>query len=404
MTYKIVGESCPRLESREKALGQAKYTDDYVLPNMVYGKILRSPYAHAKVKSVDKSQAEKVPGVLKILLPEDVPNKLYNCTGAPPSPLLIEDEKILTDHPLYMGDRIAAVAAVTEEACEEALNKLVVEYEELEPIFDVKEALREDAVLLNPEVHKSNMIKKIEAEQGDVEKGFAESDYVFEDVVYTPAIQNISMEPNSCICDYTADGKLTIISTSQTPFQERRVLAKLLGMKENDIRIIKPTMGGGFGERQQFHNQPVGALLSKAIGRPVKIINTREEQMYASTVRHGTEIYIKVGVTKDGYIKALKLECYFNTGAYTTHGPTVMASGSRKTIYNIPHYSYEGYCVLTNTTPGGAVRGYGNTQTTFAREVMLDRIAKKLNMDPIELKMKNHVKVGDTMPAAGSPR
>lgn len=403
MTYRVVGKSHPRLESIKKSLGQAKYTDDYVLPNMVHGMILRSPYAHAKVKNIDKSYAEKVPGVLKILLPQDVPNKLFNCSGNPPSPLLFEDERILTDHPLYMGDRIAAVAAVTKEACKEALDKLIVEYEELNPIFDVREAIKEDAEPLHPEICGSNMIKKIEASQGDINKGFEESDFIFEDVFYTPTIQNVSMEPNGCICDYTIENKLNIISTSQTPFQERRILAKLLDMKENDIRIIKPIMGGGFGERQQLHNQHIGAILSKSIGRPVKIINTREEQMYASVVRHSAEIQLKIGVTKDGYIKAFKAKAYYNTGAYTTHGPTVVAASSRKTNYNIPHYLFEGYCVLTNSTPSGAVRGYGNPQMTFAREVMLDRIAKKLDMDPIEFKMKNHVKVGDKLPAATSP-
>ncbi|KUO74201.1 MAG: hypothetical protein APF77_21040 [Clostridia bacterium BRH_c25] len=398
--FKVVGKSHHRFESIKKAIGHAKYTDDYVLPNMVYGMILRSPYAHARVKSIDKSQAEKVAGVLKILLPEDVPDKLFNCSGNPPSPLLIEDERILTDHPLYMGDRIAAVAAVTKEACREALDKLIVEYEELTAVFDVDDALREDAPLLHPEISSSNIVKKIEAKQGDIDNGFKESDYVFEDVYYAPMIQNVSMEPNSYICDYAFEGKLNIISTSQTPFQERRILARLLDMAENDVRIIKPVMGGGFGERQQLHNQHVGAILSKVVGRPVKIINTREEQMYASVVRHSAKIFLKIGVTKDGYIKAFKVESYYNTGAYTTHGPTVVAAGSRKINYRIPNYLFEGYCVYSNSPVSGAVRGYGNPQMTFAREVMLNTIAKKLNMDPIEFKMKNHVEIGDKLPAA----
>ncbi|MCQ1528858.1 xanthine dehydrogenase family protein molybdopterin-binding subunit [Lutispora saccharofermentans] len=401
--FKVVGKSHPRLESAAKVTGQAKYVDDYVLPHMVYGMILRSPYAHARVKSIDKTRAEKVPGVLKVLLPEDMPDKLFNCSGNPPSPLLIEDERILTDHPLYMGDRIAAVAAVTKEACREALDELIIEYEELPALFDVDDALKEDAPLLHPEISGSNVVKKIEAEQGDVDKGFEESDYVFEDTYYTPMIQNVSMEPNSCICDYTFEGKLNIISTSQTPFQERRVLAKLMGMAENDVRITKPMMGGGFGERQQLHNQHVGAILSKSVGRPVKIINTREEQMYASVVRHSARITLKIGVSKDGYIKALKAKAYYNTGAYTTHGPTVVAAGSRKVNYRIPNYLFEGYCVYTNSPVSGAVRGYGNPQMTFAREVMLNTIAKKLNMDPIEFKMKNHVRVGDKLPAASAP-
>lgn len=400
--FRVIGKSHPRFESIKKSLGKAKYTDDYVLTDMVYCMILRSPYSNAKVKNIDKSQAEKVPGVLKILLPWDVSQELFNCSGNPPSSLLFEDEKILTGHPLFMGDRIAAVAGTTKEACIKGIDELVVKYEELTPVFDIEDAIKQDAIPLHPDLSDNNIIKKIEAEQGDVEKGFRESDYVFEDVFYTPMIQNVSMEPNSCICDYTIEDKLNIISTSQTPFQERRILAKLLDMKENDIRIIKPIMGGGFGERQQIHNQHIGAIISREIGKPVKIINTREEQMYASVVRHSAKMYLKVGVSKDGYIKALKIKSYYNTGAYSTHGPTVVAAGSRKVNYNIPNYLFEGYCVYTNLTPSGAVRGYGNPQMTFAREVMLNTIANKLNMDPIEFKMKNHVKTGDKLPAAAS--
>lgn len=401
--FNVIGKSHHRFESVRKATGKAQYTDDYELPNMVYGMILRSPYAHAQVKSIDKSKAEQVDGVLKIILPQDVPNMLFNCSGNPPSPLLIEDERILTNHPLHMGDRIAAVAAISKQACKEALDKLIVEYEELPVVFEVDEALKEDAPILHPEISNTNIVKKIEAKQGDIDKGFEESDYVFEETYYTPMIQNVSMEPNSCICEYTVDGKLNIISTSQTPFQERRILARLMGMAENDVRIMKPTMGGGFGERQQLQSQHIGAILSKAVGRPVKIINTREEQMYASVVRHSAKISLKIGVTKDGYIKAFKAESYYNTGAYTTHGPTVVAAGSRKNNYKIPNYLFEGYCVYTNSPVSGAVRGYGNPQMTFAREVMLNKIAKELNLDPLEFKLKNHVRTGDTLPAASAP-
>lgn len=401
--FKIIGKSHHRFDSVQKATGKAEYTDDFTLPNMVYGMVLRSPYAHAKVKSIDKSKAEKVEGVLKIILPDDVPDMLFNCSGNPPSPLLIEDERILTNHPLCMGDRIAAVAATTKQACKDALDKIIVDYEVLPAVFEVDEALKEDAPLLHPEISDTNIVKKIEAKQGDVDKGFRESDYVFEETYYTPMIQNVSMEPNGCICEYTLDGKLNIISTSQTIFQERRILARLMGMAENDVRITKPTMGGGFGERQQLQSQHVGAILSRAVGKPVKIINTREEQMYASVVRHSAKISLKVGVTKDGYIRAFKVESYYNTGAYTTHGPTVVAAGSRKANYRIPNYLFEGYCVYTNSPVSGAVRGYGNPQMTFAREILLNRIAKELNIDPVEFKLKNHVRTGDKLPAATAP-
>lgn len=400
---KVVGNSHPGRTAADKAKGSGRYTDDLQLPGMVYGMILRSPYAHALVKSIDTRQAENVPGVLKILLPWEVPSKRYNCSGNPPSALLMKDELILTDHPLCLGDRIAAVAATSPRACREALQKLNVVFEKQEPVFDVMEALEEEAPLLHPEMGDTNLVKTIQAGEGDVEKGFEESDFLFEEVYETPPIQNVSMEPNGCICDASVPGKMMVISTSQTPFQERRILAELMDLKESDVRVIKPFMGGGFGERQQLHSQPVAALLSRETGRPVKIIHTREEQMVASVVRHSARIRMKVGVTKDGWIRGMKIEAWYNTGAYATHGPIVVAAGSRKVNYRIPHYEFRGHCVYTNGPVSGAVRGYGNPQLTFARETMMDTIARKLGMDPVAFRMKNHVKTGDHLPGVPYP-
>lgn len=400
MEHTVVGKAYPRLEAIKKAMGQAKYTDDYSLPNMAYGMILRSPYAHAKIKRIDKSKAEKVHGVLKILLPEDVPSRLYNQAVITQSPVFIEDQRILTDHPLHMGDRIAAVAAVTEEACKEALDKLILEYEELPPVFDIDDAIKENAEPLHPEICSGNIFFKREFKRGNIDKGFEESDYIFEDTFYVPTIQNLSLEPNGCICDYTADDKLKVISTSQSPFKDKRLLARLLVMRENDVRIVKPIMGGGFGERQQIHSQPIGSILSKLLGRPVKMINNREEQMYGSTVRHSAKIYLKAGVTNDGYLKALHLKPYFNAGAYANVAGIVVTIGLVFTNYNVPNFLGEGYGVYTNHIPGGAVRGFGNPQATFAREVFFEKIAKNLNMDPVEFRLKNHVRTGDKIPGS----
>lgn len=400
---KIIGGSFSRMESVLKVTGQALYTDDITLPNMIYGMVLHSPHPHARVVDIDTIEALKVSGVLRIISPKDVPQLRFNCSGNPPSPLLFEDELILTREPLYVGDRIAAVAAETREACIEAIRKIRVRYEILTPLLDLNSALMEKAKPIHPEISSTNIIKKIEASQGSIERGFKESFLVMEDIFETPAIQNISMEPNGCICDYAVDGTLTIISTSQTPFQERRILARLMGMKESDVRIVKPTMGGGFGERQQLHYQPIGCLLSRELGRPVKMIHTREEQMYASSKRHSAKIHLKIGVSQEGNIQAFHAQAYYDTGAYTTHGPTVVAAASRKTNYCIPHFLFEGYCVYTNNTPSGAVRGYGNPQMTYARELLLDRIARELKVDPIEFKRRNHVKIGDCLPGSTEP-
>jgi CO/xanthine dehydrogenase Mo-binding subunit len=403
LNFRHVGKSYPRHESLKKVTGRAVYTDDIYLPGMAYAEILRSPYPHARVKNIDINEAKKVSGVLGILLPEECPDDYFNCSGNPPSDLLIKDEKILTRNPLYVGDRIAAVAAISKEACKKAVKKIKVEYEKLPAVLNIKDALHENAPLLHPEINNSNVYKNKTVSQGDLEKNFAESDYIFEDDYYVPAVQHAALEPVGCICDYSHDGKLNVWSTSQTPFQERRILAQLLKIPESNVRVVKPAMGGGFGGRQQLHNQHVGALLSKKIDRPVKIINNREEEMYTTAVRHEAKIHLKIGVTKKGFIKAFHAKVYHNAGAYSTHSPVVTAAQSRKMQYKIPAYKYEGFCVYTNTAVAGAMRGYGNPQITFARELMLNKIAKKINIDPAEFRMKNHLQVGEKMPASTTP-
>jgi len=397
----VVGKGYPRHESMEKVTGSACYTDDLVIPNLAYGAILRSPYPHARISSIDKSEAEKTTGVLGVLLPEDVPSRLYNSSGNPPSPLAVSDERILTDHPLHVGDRIAAVAAVSPEACREGLSKISLVYKQLSPIFEIDKAIDENALCLHPEISDSNIFKKIKAEEGDVEAGFKASELVMEDCFTTPAVSHVCLETVGCICDYTQAGRLTIWSNSQTLFHERRILSEILGLPESKIRIIKPAMGGGFGSRQQLHNQPVGALLSKLVNRPVKILNNREEEMVGTCVRHESKCRIKTGVSKDGLLQAFQAEVHHNTGAYGTHGPIVLAAQSKKLPYRISHYQYEGNCVYTNAPVAGAMRGYGNPQISFAREVLFDRIARRLKMDPLEFRLKNHIHPGDRVP--GSP-
>jgi CO/xanthine dehydrogenase Mo-binding subunit len=402
-SFRVIGKSFPRRESFAKVTGQARYTDDIDLPAMVYGAILRSSHAHARILRIDTSEAEKVQGVLTILLPGEVPANLFNCAGNPPSPILIKDERILTDRPLYVGDRIAAVAALTPEACQECLDKLKVEIERLPAVFEIEDALRKEAPLLHPEISQTNIFKKMEARKGDVQKGFAESEHIFEAEYSTPDVQHVPLEPVSCICDYTADGLLTVWSNTQTPFQDRRVLSELLDLPENRVRIIKPAMGGGFGARQQIHNQHVGALLSKRLRRPVKIVNTREEEMLATSARHGSICHLRVGVDKDGTLKAFHAKVYLNAGAYCTHTNIVLAAQTRKFQYRVPHYLYEGYAVYTNAPVAGAMRGYGNPQLTFARERMMDEIARELGLDPIRFRMMNHLEVGETIPAHTFP-
>jgi len=397
--YRIIGASEPRMESIAKVTGMAKYTTDIFMSGMVYGKILRSPYAHARVTGIDVSEAKKVPGVLGILTFKDIPNVLYNCSGTPPSGLVIKDEKILTNESKYVGDKVAAVVAQSEKTCDEALKKIKVDYELLPAIFKIKEALAKGAPLVHSSLFKSNICKTIRAEEGNVEQGLKEADYIFEETYRTQAVQHVSMEPTGCVCHYTLDNRIVVWGTTQTPHHDRRILADLTGLLENRIRVIKPVMGGGFGSRQQLHHQPIGVFLSKLVRRPVKMIYDREEEMYASAIRHPSLIKVRAGVNREGRILAFHLQVYLNTGGYATQGPIVLAAMSRKMQYKVPHYLFEGFCVYTNAPVAGAMRGYGNPQINFARETILNEICEKKGWDPIDFRLKNHLQVGDRIPS-----
>ncbi len=389
-----INKDIPRIESYEKVTGQGKYTDDLSLPGMVYGAILHSPYAYAKVKSIDCSCAMKLEGVLTVLLPDEVEDILYNSSGNPPSDLLFDDERILTDNPLFVGDRILAVAAITPELCHRAISLIKLEYEIFEPILTIEKALKDDAPLIHPEICNSNVIDTIKVDHGNVDDAFLNAYIVLEDTFKTPPINCAPLEPTGCICDYGED-EINVISTSQTPFQERRLLAKIFKFPESKVRVTKPVMGGGFGSRQQLHHQPVGVYLSKKVGKPVKMIFTREEETLSTTVRHSSKIHIKMAADREGNITAFDVQSYHDTGAYITHGLIILSAQSKKTPYNIPNYRYRGHCVYTNNLTAGAMRGYGNPQLTFAREVMVDRIAKELNISPLEIRIKNMIKTGD---------
>lgn len=397
--YRIVGTSEPRIESIAKVTGMAKYTTDIFMPGMVYGKILRSPYAHARVKDIDVSEAKKVPGVLGILTFKDVPNVLYNCSGTPPSGLIIKDERILTNKPKYVGDKVAAVVAQSEKTCDEALKKIKVDYELLPCILTIKEAIAEGAPLVHSSLFKTNVCSSFSAKEGNVEQGLKKSDYIFEETYRTQGVQPIAMETTGCVCHYTQDNRIIVWGTTQNPHHDRRILADLTGLSENRIRVVKPVMGGTFGVRQQLHHQPIGVFLSKLVRRPVKMIYDREEEMYASVIRHPSLIKVRVGVSREGKILAFHIKVYVNTGGYATQGPILLPSMSKKMQYKVPHYLFEGFCVYTNAPVAGAMRGFGNTQLNFARETIINEICEKMGWDPIDFRLKNHLQVGDKIPS-----
>ena len=392
-----------RIESTSKVTGTAQYLDDLEMQGMAYGGIIRSPYPHAKVLSIDFSEVKKMPGVLGTLTPDDVPQVHFNVTGSLKNPSLIEDQSILTWHPLHEGDRICAVVAEDKETLHRALEAVKIEYEVLPASMTIDQSIKEGARIINPEFYQDNFYCHKVGTRGEVEEGFEKSDYIFEGTYRTPTQHPIPMEPVSCIAYWNRDNKLHTWATSQVPYQDRRILAAQFGIPESDVSCHRAMIGGAFGAREEMYHQDVAAALSRLIYRPVKIINNRSDEMTATAVRHASYSKVKMGCTKDGQMVAFHQVMYTNGGSYCTHSPLVTAAPDRKMPYHMPYFRYDGIGVATNAAVSGAFRGYGNTQLTFGREILMDRLAQKLDMDPVEFRLMNHVQVGECFPCASIP-
>ena len=386
----VIGRSFPRVDAREKVTGRAVYTYDMAFPGMLYGKLLRSPYPHARIVSVDTARARRAPGVLAVITNADVPQKKF---GA-----FVQDEYALAkDRVRYVGDPVAAVAAIDEDAALEALALIEVEYEELPAVFEPEAAMQPGA----PAVHDGvelNIVAHNKVVGGDIEQGFREADHVFEDRFSTSRQCHVSLEPHGCIATWDPSGKITFYASTQSTFFMRFLLTDIFAIPQNRIRIVAPYLGGGFGAKSEPHPIDVCAIvLSRKTGRPVKMFHSRDEEFYASRTRHPQITDIKTGITKDGRLTARQVRAILDNGAYTSYGPGVSLTQSMLggAVYRIPHYRYDGYIVYTNNPFGGAFRGFGSPQFTFAAESQLDMVAERLGMDPIELRLKNVSLPGD---------
>lgn len=403
---KYVGQNIPRNDGFDKVTGAGVYTHDVELPRMLFAKVLRSPYEHALIKSIDTSKAEALPGVYAVATYKNTPQILYNTsatmitTNPGHDPIL--DQVTFDKEVRYIGDEVAAVAATTEEIALKAIKLIEVEYEELPSVVDHIEAMKEDS----PNVHENLPLKNIcggpvEFGIGDVEKGFAESEVITEATITLPRVKQAQLETHGAVADFKGDGTLTVYATTQTPHPTKMILAHALDMAESKIRVINPPyVGGGFGVRIGLSGKAeiIAALLSKLARRPVKYEYTREEDFIASDTRHGGTIKVKLGAKKDGTFVALDTYATFNTGAYATFGIELMgvtgACGTAGT-YRIPNMHYKGLAIYTNQQTAGAFRGFGTPQGSLAVDTAVDAMAKKLNMDPIELRLKNITQEGD---------
>jgi xanthine dehydrogenase molybdenum-binding subunit len=400
---KVVGHGLPLKDAADKAAGTGIYTVDMTFPGMLHAKILRSPHAHARILKVDASKALALPGVRAVITPDDVPRNKFTTAGHPPPDPTPDDQFILDHKVRYVGDKIAAVAADTNDLAREAIDLIEVEYEILPACFDPVDSVAEDAVDIQEDLeHGKNTVAVIRMEDGDVEKGFAEADFVIETRCEVPGQAHSMLEPVVAICHYEATGKLNVWSSTQIPFTLRRLMHDALGVPVRKIRVFKPIVGGGFGCKQDMQEEPLCALLSKAAGhRPVKLEYTREETFSATRHRHPYVMTSKTGVTKDGVITARSLYAVANTGAFSSHGPIVTAylGAMWVALYRSPNFLFDGRTVYTNLPIAGAFRGYGVPQGTYASELHMDHLAREIGMDPLDLRRKNHIRSGDVHPA-----
>lgn len=399
-----VGESIPRNDGYDKATGCGKFTADIYLPHMLYAKAVRSPYAHAKVLSIDTSEAEALPGVKAIVTWENTKHIPFNTsatmvtTNPPEEP--IRDQYIVTNEPLYIGDEVAAVAATSEAIAEQAVKLISVEYEELPAVYDPLEAIKPEAVTLHPEIGKTEVnnacgvVVHIDVFQGDLEEHFKNCDHVVETDIELPRVKQCQMETHGAVADYK-NGRLDVWCTTQTPHPTKMILAYALDMPESKVHVQNPPyVGGGFGVRIGISGKAeiIAAALAIEAHAPVKFIYTRAEDMLCSDTRHGGYLHCRLGANKNGKFMAMDTTAWLNTGAYATFGIELLgvcgACGTQGTYY-IPANRYTGYPVYTNQETAGAFRGFGTPQGTAIVEAAVDKMAQVLGMDPIELRHLN---------------
>ena len=383
--FRVIGKGIPLSDSREKATGEAVYLPDYHEEGMLYGRILRSPHPHAKILHIDVSKARRLPGVRAVITHQDIPKIRFGVFD-PPDKYPLEDDKVR-----FIGDEVAAVAAIDEEVAEEALQLIHVDYEVLPAVFDSLEAMSPGA----PSIHeKANNIGTYICRQfGNVEQGFKESDHIFEDHFTTQGVAHCCLEPHGCIASYRSPGRYDFKITTQNTPTAHLQLAKALGVSINQVLVSKLKIGGAFGGKLGI--EPVDLIcghLARQTGSSVKIIYTRAEEFQVTRIRHPSIIELKTGVRSDGQFIARKAKLIYDNGAYNSHGPRILASACGKftALYGYtPNIKVEGYLVYTNNPYGGAFRGYGNPQITFAMESQMDMIAERLGMDNVELHLKN---------------
>ncbi|MFE2500379.1 molybdopterin-dependent oxidoreductase [Streptomyces rubiginosohelvolus] len=394
--------------------GTARYTFDVDVPGLLHMKLLRSPHPHARIVSVDTSAALRVPGVHLVLTHHDAPERLYSTARHEHPTEDPDDTRLLDDTVRYIGQRVAAVVADSEGAAEEGCRRIEVVYEQLPYVVDPEEAMAPGAPVIHdkgPESRiarpENNVVGEVHGEIGSVEEGFAEADVVYEETFRTQRVQHASLETHGAVAWYEEgeDGaeRLTVRSSTQTPFLTRRALCALFDLELKQVRVLAGRVGGGFGGKQEMLVEDIVALAVMRLRRPVKLEYTRPEQFYGATTRHPFTIRVRAGARADGTLTALQLRVVANTGAYGNHGPAVMfhSVGESMAVYRAPHKKVDAFSVYTNSVPAGAFRGYGLGQVVFAVESVMDELARRTGVDPLAFRERNIIGPGEPMLSPG---
>jgi len=402
-----VGRAVPAPASRDVVTGAARYTLDVDVPGLLHLKVLRSPHPHARVVHVDASAALAVPGVVTVLTSADSPRRQFSTARHEEWTDDPEDTLVLDDVVRFVGQRVAAVVADSVAAAEEGVRRLTVSYHPLPAVFDPEAAMAPGA----PQLHSRtvavsriadpvhNLAAELHGDIGDVAAGLTEADVVHEQVYETHRTQHVALETHAAVAWIDDAGRLTVRTSSQTPFLTRKALCRVLDLPPERVRVLTGRVGGGFGGKQEMLVEDLIALAALRTGRPVVLELTRDEQFAATTTRHPMRIAIKAGARRDGTLTALQLRVVSNTGAYGNHAPGVLwhGCGESVAVYRCANKKLDGYAVYTNTVPSGAFRGYGLSQVVFAVESAMDELARGIDMDPLEFRARNVVRPGDPM-------
>jgi 4-hydroxybenzoyl-CoA reductase alpha subunit len=384
--FTVIGQPLPKIDAWAKVTGETKYADDLVMPRMAYGRLLRSPHPHARIRGIDTARARALPGVYAVITGSDLPPVKFGIL-----PVSQDEQALCTEKARMVGDAVAAVAAIDEETAERACEAIDVAYEILPPLMSIGESLQHPEIRIHDYGDGPNVHKSVALQFGDVEAAFAAADLVREDVFFFEGNTHLPMEQHAAVAHWGPDGKLTLWSSTQTPHYVHRLLAKILDVPAAHIRVIAAPVGGGFGGKlDPFAHEIAACRLSQLTGRPVKIALTREEVFYVHRGRHPVLMWIKTGFTRDGDITGCHLKTWLDGGAYGSYGvaSTFYTGVINPVTYQMPVYKFEGARIFTNKPPCGPKRGHGTPQPRFALECQIDKAAEQLGLDPADMRRR----------------